>query len=169
MIQRKYLIFHFAFFSVLFECDKKRDEWKNSIICKWFAFNRSHYSKGKAKQQKKNTLTVIPTFVRRIIIHLAMHKQSATQKKTRKEKEREKRNIKPRCHSKAQAFNYHFLSLLHAIHYVLLLFATANNCHSTMTIEIKWASYASVCLNQNLHTPNASTDREGEWKHFEII
>lgn len=83
--------------------------------------------KGKQKTRKKHAhtkSTVFPTFIRRIIIHLAMHKQSAREKmRSEREKEGKKRNTKPRCHSKAQAFNYHFLSLFHAIYYVLLLFA----------------------------------------------
>lgn len=102
VFQRKYLIFHFAlFFSFasspihLFECDKKRDEWKNSIICKWFAFNRSHYSKGKAKEEK-NTHTHNPlffqhSFVASLSIWLCTSK--APLRKWRESERKRKKNV----------------------------------------------------------------------------
>lgn len=75
---------------------------KNSIICKWFAFNRSHYSKARRKIHWMCVFFLTPTFIRRIIIQLAMHKQMLD---GQMKKSREKKSNKPTnqlCHSKAQ-------------------------------------------------------------------
>lgn len=100
---------------------------KNSIICKWFAFNRSHYSKARRKIHWMCVFFLTPTFIRRIIIQLAMHKQMLD---GQMKKSREKKSNKPTMPLKGSAFNYHFLSLFHTIYYVLALFAPHTNSRS---------------------------------------
>lgn len=69
----------FPFFHFASSVIKSGMNETNSIICKWFAFNRSHYSKEKESEQIQRHFfpPIRTTFVRRIIIHLAMHKQTA--------------------------------------------------------------------------------------------
>lgn len=84
-----------------------------------------------------------------------MHKQRAKPKmKTKRGKERS--STQPWCHSRLTLLITTFCHCSTPIHYVLLLFVTANNCHSTMTIEIKWTFYASVCFSTKIHTPHTS-------------